>query len=89
MDVWALGICLYYMLIRDHPPWIQTPDNRVTNVYDVRYQNICCYRNLGKYFAANGFQYSPAHDLLQNMLLDSPIFRYSTQQILDHPWLRD
>lgn len=90
MDVWGLGICLYYMLFKESPPWIPDPDgygvSDITNVFDFHYQAICCKRKLHTYTPSIDRR---AVDLLQNMLLNDPTKRLSTQKILNHPWFEE
>lgn len=94
-DVWALGITLYFMLFQDCPQWtyrINEHNERVirfTNTSCPVFQAICDHGRLEECLGVSNIDFLPAHDLLQNMLMRDPERRYSTQDILDHEWLRE
>ncbi len=58
-----------------------------TNIFHLAFQAICKRGQFQAYIEGNNFEYLPVHDLLQNMFRDDPQQRWSTEQILDHPWL--
>lgn len=80
IDVWAAGIILYILLC-GFPPFV-SPDNQQEQLFDA---------------ILNGFFDFPApywnnigdsvRDLIINMLQSDPELRFSSEDILDHPWL--
>lgn len=84
-DVWALGIILYSMLVRKMPLWHNTQHQAVVSTDNRNFQAICRNRGLAGILRQIGLS-DGAMDLLQNMLLEKPADRISTNDILNHPW---
>ena len=84
------------MLFEGPPPWSLGRDAygnvttmQTTDVWDPAFQLICEQGLFQQYLEGNGIDFMPVHDLLQNMFRSDPQQRWSTDQILDHPWLSE
>ncbi len=86
VDVWALGITLYHMLLRRAPEW---SSGGMTNTFHPSFQYVCCQEGLARILSHNGITDIPdeAVEVLQGMLREDPNRRLSTEQILNHRWL--
>ena len=96
VDVWALGISLWAMLFKSYPAWCFTETNeqnqkvfRHTNIHCPTFQMVCKRGELREFLEYNDIPFLLVHDLLQNMLRMDPQQRYSTEQVLNHKWLRE
>lgn len=81
--MWSLGVILYVILVAFHP---FDPDNKLND--GELWQAIC----LGKFSfddpAWKGVS-EEAKDLIRNLIVSDPEKRYSTDQVLAHPWLHN
>ena len=95
-DIWALGTCLYIMLIKTYPVW--TNDGRILPVEadngvflsllgeNGNFREYCIrLRNDNQDLELS----DNVIDLLYRMLLGDVSRRISMDEILSHPWLRD
>ncbi|XP_035783771.1 serine/threonine-protein kinase GL21140-like [Anopheles albimanus] len=80
IDVWAAGIILYILLC-GFPPFV-SPDNQQEQLFDAILNGYFDFpapywNNIG----------DSVRDLIINMLQSDPELRFSSEDILDHPWL--
>lgn len=91
VDVFALGVTLYYMFFGQPPMWSMSNSELVrTNVIHRAFLLVCRQGRLADFVHRNGITHIPdeALEVLQGMLWEDPNRRLSTEQILNHPWLR-
>ena len=75
-DIWSCGLLLYFILTKTHPfADLTNPEmnNRITNA-DILYP---------KYLSEN------AKKLIKSMLATSPSSRPTSEQIMNHPWMKE
>ena len=84
------------MLFCEAPPWCEIHDPihdkwivGRTNVSHETFQLICKEQRLKEIIESSGIDYTSAYDLLQRMLVENPKERASTDEILQHPWIRE
>uniref|UniRef100_A0AAG5DHT1 non-specific serine/threonine protein kinase n=1 Tax=Anopheles atroparvus TaxID=41427 RepID=A0AAG5DHT1_ANOAO len=80
IDVWAAGIILYILLC-GFPPFV-SPENQQEQLFDAILNGYFDFpapywNNIG----------DSVRDLIINMLQSDPELRFSSEDILDHPWL--
>lgn len=79
IDVWAAGIILYILLC-GFPPFV-SPDNEQEPLFDAILSGI--YEFPEPYWSDIGQE---VRDLISNMLQLDPDLRFSSEDVLDHPW---
>ncbi|KMY87163.1 serine/threonine-protein kinase GD17699 [Drosophila simulans] len=79
IDVWAAGIILYILLC-GFPPFV-APDNQQEPLFDAIISGI--YEFPDPYWSDIG---DGVRDLIANMLQADPDVRFTSEDILDHPW---
>jgi len=89
VDIWALGITLYYMLLRQLPHWsVSNGECCLTNVNDPSFQLFIRQGMLATWIRrSNAAIPDEVLEVLQGMLQEDPTRRLSTEEILNHPWL--
>ena len=83
-DIWALGVCLHFMLFLWKPWWCPIV---WTDVNHPSFQSICINQELEQWVGPD--EYQAQHELLQQMLLADPQDRISTEDILRHRWFNE
>lgn len=79
IDVWAAGIILYILLC-GFPPFV-SPDNEQEPLFDAILSGV--YEFPEPYWNDVG---QSVRDLIANMLQLDPDLRFSSEDVLDHPW---
>jgi len=87
IDMWAVGVCLYVMLIGRRPwewPTVQEDSFRhMTNGY----MGVLLNERILPHY--NVHLSTDVIDLLQRMLFNDPTVRLSLQQVRRHPWMME
>eukprot|EP01102_Stenamoeba_stenopodia_P011797 TRINITY_DN3648_c0_g1_i1.p1 TRINITY_DN3648_c0_g1~~TRINITY_DN3648_c0_g1_i1.p1 ORF type:complete len:930 (+),score=207.80 TRINITY_DN3648_c0_g1_i1:328-3117(+) len=80
VDMWSLGVIVFVLLSGEPPFYGASIHELVTRIMQVRYD----------FDSPIWMMVSPeAKDLIRKLLVKDPSKRYTTQQALAHPWLRN
>lgn len=80
VDIWAMGVVLYILLSGIHPFQMEDEEQMLSNIQSGKWRWLG--NNWGKVSQA-------AKDIITHMMDPNPETRYTVEQCLDSPWLRE